>query len=74
MDGGIQFNGYSADKYLQNPGGSKRMAGEVFLKTHGDEGWNQDFLNTHKNDPKQVDRTPALEKVREQIEARGQAA
>ena len=64
MDGGIQFSGYSADKYLQNPGGSKRMAGEIFQKTHGDKGWNQKFLNTHKKKPIQVDRVPALMGIR----------
>jgi len=45
--GALNFADYSADKYRQDVKGMKRMAGDVFQKTFGDEGWNREFLETN---------------------------
>lgn len=47
--GALQFSGYSAAKYRKDVKGKKRMAGDVFQKTFGDEDWNKEFLETHKD-------------------------
>ena len=45
--GALNFAGYTADKYRNDVKGTKRMAGDVFQKTFGDEGWNREFLETN---------------------------
>ena len=62
MDGALNFGGYSSGKYLNDAAGVKRMAGDIFQKTFGDRGWNQEFLNTH-GDYLNVDRGPSLDYV-----------
>ena len=59
MDGGLTFGGYSSGKYLNDASGKRRMAGDIFQDTFGDEGWNEEFLNTN-GEPLNVDRDPAL--------------
>ena len=41
--GALNFAGYSADQYRKDVNGKKRMAGDVFQKTFGDEGWNSEL-------------------------------
>lgn len=65
MDGGINFGKYDAGKYFDDVKGLRRMAGEVFQKTFGDEGWNSTITNMHK-EPLLVDRNAALDYVAEQ--------
>ena len=62
MDGGVNFGGYAAGKYLDDVKGLRRMAGDVFQKTFGDKGWNSELTSMHK-DPLNVDRNPALDYV-----------
>jgi len=62
VDGGISFGGYSSGKYLDDVKGLRRMAGDIFQPTFGDEGWNQDFVNMNDNELS-VDRDPALDYV-----------
>ena len=62
MDGGLTFGGYSSGKYLNDASGKLRMAGDIFQDTFGDEGWNEEFLNTN-GEPLNVDREPALDYV-----------
>ena len=62
MDGGVNFGDYSAGKYLDDVKGLRRMAGDVFQKTFGEEGWNEELTSMHK-DPMLVDRDPALDFV-----------
>lgn len=47
-------------------GGRSRMAGDIFQKTFGDEGWNKDLL-LKKPEMKKVSRDPALDMVADQI-------
>lgn len=62
MDGGVNFGDYNADKHLDDVRGLRRMAGEVFQKTFGDKGWNEEFTSMHK-EPLLVDRNPTLDYV-----------
>lgn len=62
MDGGLNFGGFNAKKYLDDVKGQKRMAGDIFQPTFGDQGWNEDFVNTNA-EPLEVDRAPALDWV-----------
>ena len=45
--GALNFAGYSANKYREDVNGKGRMAGDVFQKTFGDEGWNREFTETN---------------------------
>ena len=62
MDGGLNFGGFNAKKYLSDVKGLSRMAGDIFQPTFGDKGWNEDFVNSASN-PLNVDRNPALDYV-----------
>ncbi len=62
MDGGVNFGGYNAGKYLDDVKGLRRMAGDVFQKTFGDRGWNEALTSMHKT-PLTVDRDAALDYV-----------
>ena len=62
MDGGLTFGGYGTGKYLDDVKGMRRMAGDIFQPTFGQEDWNKEFLETNKNELT-VDRDPALDYV-----------
>jgi len=62
MEGGVNFGDYNAGKYLDDVKGLRRMAGDVFQKTFGEEGWNKELTDMHK-EPLLVDRDPALDFV-----------
>jgi len=62
INGGLNFGGYGEGKYLDDVKGNSRMAGDIFQKRFGEEGWNEEFLAT--NDAVlNVDREPALDYV-----------
>lgn len=62
MNGGVAFGDYSADKYLSDVKGKRRMAGDVFQKTFGDKGWNKELTDMYK-EPLTVNRDASLDYV-----------
>ena len=62
MEGGLNFGGFNAKRYLDDVKGLSRMAGDIFQPTFGDKGWNQDFVNS-ANNPLNVNGEPALDHV-----------
>ena len=66
MQGGLNFGNYDASKHMTKINGRGRMAGDVFQKTFGDEGWNQDLLQSQSGS-KKVSRDASLDMVGAQV-------
>jgi hypothetical protein len=66
VKGGLNFGKYDAKKHMGDVGGRGRMAGDIFQKTFGDEGWNKGLL-LKTPEAKNVNRNPALDGVANQI-------
>jgi len=66
VQGGLNFGNYDASKHMAKINGRERMAGDVFQKTFGDEGWNQDLLESQSGS-KKVSRDASLDMVGAQV-------